>query len=295
MESRARITLTNLSHSAVRRERCWSGFSVEYVCPEAGSSFSYDWTSNLHFCAYHDIVLEDGGVQAGDGAEDNRTDLRQTLTYVPCGARVSGWSKLSRRRNAYTAIYFDPATLRQELGARNWDQLGEDVYFRDDDIAGYLRQWTRLLQQAEGDALYEEALGLVTVLAIYRSSARISGEARPLGRTTVTLIVDFIEQNLSRNITLSELAAIANLSRFHFSRAFKATTGETPYQHVLRRRIERAKVLLAHSHLSLQDIAITVGFHDASHFQRAFRMRVGTSAQRFRTEDSLRGSRPDGS
>ena len=89
MEQLKHLSLTGLEHSAQRHEKRWNGFSVEHVSPELGASFGYDWTSDLHFCAYHDIVLDDGGVRAGDGAEDNRRDLRHTLTYVPRGARVS--------------------------------------------------------------------------------------------------------------------------------------------------------------------------------------------------------------
>ena len=96
--------------------------------------------------------------------------------------------------------------------------------------------------------------------------------------------MEFIEQNLSSSMTLTELAAMADVSRFHFSRAFKAATGESPYQYVLRRRVERAKMLLADSQMPLDDVARSVGFHDTSHFQRAFKLRVGTSARRFRQD-----------
>jgi AraC family transcriptional regulator len=275
------LALENLAQPADRLERRWSGFSVEYVSPSAGASFSYDWASDRHFCAYHDIVLEDGGITAGNGKEDNRSDLRHTLTYVPCGARVSGWSKLSKRRNSFTAIYFDPAAVREEFGTRFSGQLREHVYFWDDEVAGYLRQWSRMLTQRDSDPLYEESLGVITILAIQRSSTFLS-EIHPLGRSSLSRVVDFIEQNLGGSISLSELAAISGFSRFHFSRAFKASTGVTPYQHVLTRRVDRAKILLADGDMPLHEIAKRVGFHDTSHFQRAFKLRVGTSAQRFR-------------
>ena len=282
MEHKERLSLAGLTQSATRHERRWQGFSVEHVSPAQGSSFSYDWTSELHFCAYHDIVLKDGGIRTGDGGEDHRHDLRHTLTYVPRGARVSGWSELTDRRNSYTALYFHPSVMRDELGTRFSSEQAEQVYYRNEEVAGYFRQWARILGEDEQDPLYEEALGLVTVLAIHRSTAMLSREARPLGRATLALILDFVEDRLGSTLSLTELAAMAGLSRFHFSRAFKAETGETPYQHVLRRRIERAKLLLADATMPLEVIARSLGFHDVSHFQKAFKARVGISAQRFR-------------
>ena len=55
-------------------------------------------------------------------------------------------------------------------------------------------------------------------------------------------VKDFIETHLSRDLTIESLAREACLSRFHFSRAFKAVTGMTPHSYVTERRIERAKV-----------------------------------------------------
>lgn len=170
MNPRELFALQGVDHAPQRQLRKLSGFSVEHVRPELGAAFSYDWTSDLHFCAYHDIVLKDGGVRAGDKSEDNRRDLRQRLTYIPRGAHVTGWSELSRRANSFTAIYFDPAAIREELGIRFAERVDPRIYFRSDEVAGYLRQWARVLGQGHSDGLYEEALGLVTILAIHRTS-----------------------------------------------------------------------------------------------------------------------------
>ena len=62
-----------------------------------------------------------------------------------------------------------------------------------------------------------------------------------LGQRAITRLGDYIEANLTRRLTLGELARVAALSPFHFARCFKATTGLAPHQYVTARRIELAK------------------------------------------------------
>ena len=57
------------------------------------------------------------------------------------------------------------------------------------------------------------------------------------------MMTEFIDQNLSENITLEDLAGLAGLSSYHFSRKFKADLGIAPHAYVLSRRIDRAKSL----------------------------------------------------
>jgi AraC family transcriptional regulator len=84
-------------------------------------------------------------------------------------------------------------------------------------------------------------------------------------------VTEFIEANLEHNLTLAELAQEADLSLYHFARAFKQTTGLTPIQYLMQQRIARAKRLLADSELPLSEIALNVGFKNQSHFTTLFR------------------------
>ena len=84
-------------------------------------------------------------------------------------------------------------------------------------------------------------------------------------------VIDFIEANLEENLTLTEIAQEADLSLYHFARAFKQTLGVTPIQYLMQQRIERAKQLLADSDLPLSEIALNVGFKNQSHFTTLFR------------------------
>lgn len=84
-------------------------------------------------------------------------------------------------------------------------------------------------------------------------------------------VTDFIEEHLDHDLDLAGIAQAAELSPYHFARSFKQTTGFSPIQYLMQRRIERAKRLLADSELPLADIAFSVGFKNQSHFSTLFR------------------------
>jgi len=115
-----------------------------------------------------------------------------------------------------------------------------------------------------------ERLGTLIVLSepIQRSSDTGNGA---LPRYKVRRVVDFIEANIDRPIRLEHLSAAAAVSRFHFHRQFKKSTGVTPHQYVLQMRIKRAQALLAESDLPLVEVAARVGFADQSQFTNRFR------------------------
>jgi AraC family transcriptional regulator len=82
-------------------------------------------------------------------------------------------------------------------------------------------------------------------------------------------------------IGLGELAAIAHVSRFHFTRLFKRSTGLTPMAYVERSRIRQAQDLLRMAELPLSEVALVVGFADQSHFTRRFHRHVGCTPAAF--------------
>jgi AraC family transcriptional regulator len=83
-------------------------------------------------------------------------------------------------------------------------------------------------------------------------------------------------------LTLGEMARIAGLSRYHFLRTFKAVTGITPHQWLLRARLRDAARRLATSRDPVTEIALDVGFEDLSNFIRSFRSEFGVSPSRYR-------------
>jgi AraC family transcriptional regulator len=103
-----------------------------------------------------------------------------------------------------------------------------------------------------------------------------------LDRCRLRRILDYVEANVEGDLTVGHLASVACLSRFHFTRAFKATVGRSPHQYVSARRLEHAKVLLARDNRPLADIALALDFSCQANFTRAFAQATGQTPGRYR-------------
>ena len=103
-----------------------------------------------------------------------------------------------------------------------------------------------------------------------------------LAPATLRRVRDYIEASLEQVLTLSDLAALADRSPYHFARAFKRSAGCSPHRYVLLRRTERAKHLLADSEVPLSMVAQACGFGSHSHFSLRFREATGLTPGQFR-------------
>jgi len=98
---------------------------------------------------------------------------------------------------------------------------------------------------------------------------------------------DYIELNIEKPMTLEELANVANFSRFHFNRIFQSIVGETPFQFILRVRLEKAAtLLLTNKTETISEIAYRCGFSDISVFSRNFKSHFQISASNYRVNKS---------
>lgn len=98
----------------------------------------------------------------------------------------------------------------------------------------------------------------------------------------VSRVIEFLQVNLNRELSLETLAEQTGFSPYHFAHLFRQTTGESPHQFVLRQRIERAQHLLKETEASLSQIALEVGFANQSHFSRIFKRYRGLTPRTYR-------------
>ena len=106
--------------------------------------------------------------------------------------------------------------------------------------------------------------------------------ARAATDPRIVVVLLEIERRLAEPLTVGALAAIAALSSSRFAHLFRGETGTTPIRHLQAVRMERARLLLDRTSLSVSDVMKRVGYADPSHFRRDFRRHHGTAPREWR-------------
>lgn len=144
-----------------------------------------------------------------------------------------------------------------------------------------------LLEESAAGSVLAGALAAslaVRLMTTYAGSRRrIAGGPAALDAVRLNRVVEYIEANLHQPLQLESLASIAALSQFHFLRAFKSATSLAPHQFIVERRLNRARVLLRSTRLSLVDVALDCGFASQASFSRAFLRGTGQTPGRYRS------------
>ena len=145
---------------------------------------------------------------------------------------------------------------------------------------------TELRAGGVGGPLIIESLANVLAVQLIRHIFGLRLSTRKegaLSRRKLGTIVDYVTANLNGSPTVEQMAALVQLSPYHFTRQFKAATGLPPHQFVITRRVELAQRLLReHRGISLADVAISAGFSDQSQLSFHFKRIVGLTPGQFR-------------
>ena len=145
-----------------------------------------------------------------------------------------------------------------------------------------------LRSEGAGGALMAQSLAHAVAVLLLRSHAHFHARnSEPcekcggLSGRALRRVQELVRERLAHDLSLDDMAQAAGVSRFHFARSFKQSTGLAPYQYVLAQRVERAKQLLIKGRLPLREIAQATGFADQSHLTRHFRRLAGTTPRAF--------------
>ncbi|MBP2302403.1 helix-turn-helix domain-containing protein [Azospirillum picis] len=182
------------------------------------------------------------------------------------------------RMRDFDGFSFRANDLRYQAKVENPDVLGMMAAIidelRSESFAGGLRM----------DAL---ACALVGTLAREHAETQESARSMPqvrggLDRNRLGRVIEYINANLDRDITVAELARVANFSLYHFARAFHISVGRSPHAYLAERRLDMAKQLLAYGTMALADVADACCFSSQANFSKAFQKATGFSPGKYR-------------
>ncbi|MDF5714830.1 MAG: AraC family transcriptional regulator [Rhizonema sp. NSF051] len=204
-------------------------------------------------------------------------------TYLRCQGRDSCSSALY--------IYLQPKLIEQVAEASEIDRKRINL------VSGFVKQDLRLwhialllLDELQSGGmmgqLYVESLTQVLVIHLLRHYSTftqvITSENRTLTYTQLQQTINYIHTHLDQNLSLMEIAEVINISPTYFASLFKRATGSSPHQYVIQQRVERAKMLLSKTDLTISDIALQVGFSSQSHLTQQFKRFTGMTPKQVR-------------
>ena len=95
-------------------------------------------------------------------------------------------------------------------------------------------------------------------------------------------VFGYIQEHIAENFSLDDAASFAGVSSFYLSKLFKEETGETFINYVTDRRLEKGRIMLCETELSIKEISAEIGYNDQNYFSRIFKNKFGISPTDFR-------------
>jgi AraC family transcriptional regulator len=284
-----------LSHrpTATTREREWPGVTVDMYAPLPNVSERYPALDHhlICYCPTGNARL----VQGRDGTVHESLISAGVSMLMPAGydSLWEGSASATARLRIPTALI---ESAGEQIGRHSTSQIEiRNVFETRDPVIEHLAQI--LIEELDrkphlAQTLIVDHVSLALAAHLLRSYNVFEPVVLPvlpaLSRVEVARLTEYIENNLDRPIGLAELAGIVNVSRFHFTRLFKRSTGMTAIGFVEQCRIRRAQTLILETAIPLSEIALMTGFADQSHFTRRFHRHVGCTPAAFARENGRR-------
>jgi len=272
--------------------RSWTGLEVALMATRAGVTRALPSRD-------HRLVCHVGRPVRATCRADNRThhrlQSRGDLDLIPAGM-TGAWE--DDGASAVLLISLSPELLAAAAArAGMCDDRSELVHlapqFQLRDPRLQHLAWAfeaELRAEVPGDPLYGDSLGMAIAAHLVQHCRTEAGAAREpdggLSPRQLKRVIEHVEVHVDQRLALAELAAVAGVSASHFKALFKRSTGLPVHQYVIRRRVERARLLLLEKTATIADVAAQTGFANQSHLARWMRRVAGVSPT-----DVLRGER----
>lgn len=190
----------------------------------------------------------------------------------------------------YKAMYPLPeqfATLTQGLNSETVIPYFPEPVVYDPEMAQQLRLVFDTLENSD-NRLLRETLVYGTLVKLMSRHGKKRREYEPNTRSKQQLLVakEFLDDFPQADVSLEDLAKLANLSPYHFARSFQKEFGFPPHAYQVQSRLRYAIRLMKQGH-TLSDIAQESGFHDQSHLHRHFKRAMGVTPKQYMKSMSI--------
>jgi AraC family transcriptional regulator len=250
------------------------------------------------FTAHALIVHMGPPVDVGESVDGARPRearvVRGEVAIIPAGVpTLWRWGEQAADR---LHLYLDPALLEgvaAEAGSgREGFEVLDGLCLRDPLVEQVgLSLLSELETGGPAGTLYAESLANALAAHVIREYSSLGRRAarldrrpeRGLSSRVLRHTVEYVEENLAKDLSLAEIARAANMSPRHFSRLFKEAVGSPPHRYVVERRVERAKELLLGTDLPIAEVARGVGFSNQSHLHFHVKRLLGATPASLRS------------
>ncbi|MGL6337902.1 MAG: helix-turn-helix domain-containing protein [Waterburya sp.] len=264
----------------------WNGIYVQQHQQPAWETPEYAHTR--HMLLIHNPALIIPAERKFDGRrQEEQLGSTNNIVIVPAGVwHQANW----QQESPFSLLFLEPNHLTQvayETITTNRIQLIPQHAMHDRFIEQIGRSLTAELESnLLGSRLFADSLTIALSIHLLRHYSDLQQPLREYTRglppRQLQQAIDYIQEHLTENITITAIANHLQMSQYYFSRLFKQSTGLSPYQYVMRQRIERAKFLLRTTSLKISAIALQVGFSNQNQLTLQFRKFTGTTPSNYR-------------
>ena len=266
----------------IQSTRSWGSISADVVSRTAGKMV---WRSDRHRIVY---ALTDvlGTITNGSEPPQDQQLRCDHFSFRPSGVTLEStieapvqFIQIVQRRDIYNNI-------ASEIVRGGEVHLDPRPGLHDPLVSQIALTIANQIEDGVLDNILADALSTALAVRIVRyyidPSAIKLAPSSGLSRERLQRVHDYIEAHLDDRLTLVDLAGVACLSPYHFSRSFKLALGIGPQRYVVQRRLERAKTLMRRTNQPLAWVAQKAGFADQSHLTSVFRRETGMTPGQFR-------------
>ncbi|WP_250889186.1 AraC family transcriptional regulator [Mesorhizobium sp. dw_380] len=213
-----------------------------------------------------------------------------SVIHMPAGSDWTGWDE-GEPTAAYLLVSIEKGFADAAFGGMVRHRSGDlpaSIGFRDGTVEMALHRIAIELKQPDPISVtLVESQAMHLLVHMVRRNGHYHEPAKGgLSSFDLKRAIAMIESS-DETPTLADLAKEVGVSRFHFSRAFKQSTGMTPHAFIARRRLDRSADMLRSTNMSATEIALECGFGSSSHFTVAFKRAFGASPTEFRRRSRI--------